>query len=191
MSNAVERPVWPCSSRYRKRSLVSSAVPNPANCRIVHNRPRYMLGYTPRVNGNSPGNPILASTSPGRSASVYNARIGSPDSVVNETSRSVRCLSSVAMRVILGSGRYGLIGAHRLAEQRAGDHEPLDLARSLVDLGDLRVAVVALDRELLRIPVAAEDLDRLAGLPPGRLRREELRLRALLRVRPPLLPQPG
>src|SRR6478736_2145045 len=131
MSNAVERPVWPCSSRYRKRSLVSSAVPNPANCRIVHNRPRYMLGYTPRVNGNSPGNPILASASGGRSASVYNARIGSPESVVNGTSRSVRCLSSVAMPVILGSGRF--------AEQRAGDHQPLDLARSLVDLGDLRV----------------------------------------------------
>ena len=34
----------------------------------------------------------------GRSSSVYRARIGSPDSVVNGTSRSVRCLSSVAMR---------------------------------------------------------------------------------------------
>ena len=33
----------------------------------------------------------------GRSASVYSARIGSPESVVNGTSRSVRCLSSVAM----------------------------------------------------------------------------------------------
>ena len=53
---------------------------------------------------------------------------------------------------------------HRLAEQRAGDHEPLDLARALVDLGDLGVAVVALGRELLRVAVAAEDLDRLAGL---------------------------
>src|SRR5919109_3312527 len=75
-------------------------------------------------------------------------------------------------------------------EDRARDHEPLDLARPLVDLGDLRVAVVALDRELLRVPVAAEDLDRLAGLPPRRLRGEELRLRALLAVRPALLLQP-
>jgi hypothetical protein len=58
MSNAVDNPVWPWSSRYRKRSFVSSAVPNPANCRIVHNRPRYIDGYTPRVNGNSPGRPI-------------------------------------------------------------------------------------------------------------------------------------
>src|SRR3712207_8938909 len=44
------------------------------------------------------------------------------------------------------------------------DHEPLDLARPLVDLGDLRVAVVALDGELLRVAVAAQDLDRLGRL---------------------------
>ena len=68
MSNAVERPVCPWSSRYRKRSLVSSAVPKPANWRIVHNRPRYIDGYTPRVNGNSPGSPI--STGFGRSSAV-------------------------------------------------------------------------------------------------------------------------
>src|SRR5438067_5551033 len=75
-------------------------------------------------------------------------------------------------------------------EDRAGNHEALDLARALVDLGDLRVAVVALDRELLRVPVAAEDLDRLASLPPGGLGGEELRLRAGLRVRLAALLQP-
>ena len=32
-----------------QRSLVASAVPNPEYCRIVHGRPRYMVGYTPRV----------------------------------------------------------------------------------------------------------------------------------------------
>ena len=68
-------------------------------------------------------------------------------------------------------------------EDLARDHEPLDLARALVDLGDLRVAVVALDRELLRVAVAAEDLDRLRGLAPRHLGREQLRLRALLGVR--------
>src|SRR5919109_5325225 len=76
-------------------------------------------------------------------------------------------------------------------EDRARDHEPLDLARPLVDLGDLRVAVVALDRELLRVAVAAEDLDRLARVAAGHLRREELRLRALLGVREALLLAPG
>src|SRR5438874_12003017 len=76
------------------------------------------------------------------------------------------------------------------AEDRAGDHEPLDLARPLVDLGDLRVAVVALHRKLLRVAVAAEDLDGLPSLPPRGLRRKELSLRALLPVRPALLLQP-
>ena len=55
MSNAHDNPVCPCSSRYRNRSFVSAAVPNPANCRIVQSRPRYIDGYTPRVNGNDPG----------------------------------------------------------------------------------------------------------------------------------------
>jgi len=45
-SNAVESPVFAavevfaCSSRYLNRALVSSADPNPANCRIVHKRVR-------------------------------------------------------------------------------------------------------------------------------------------------------
>jgi hypothetical protein len=55
MSNAVLSPVWPCSSKYLKRALVSSGRPKPANIRMVHRRPRYMEGYGPRVNGNSPG----------------------------------------------------------------------------------------------------------------------------------------
>jgi hypothetical protein len=45
-----------------------------------------MLGYTPRVNGNSPGRPIWSLA--GRSASVYSGRIGSPESVVKAASRS-------------------------------------------------------------------------------------------------------
>ena len=73
--------------------------------------------------------------------------------------------------------------ARGLAQQRAGDDEPLDLARALVDLGHLRVAVVALDRELLGVAVAAEDLDRLAGPVARDARGEELGLRALDRVR--------
>ena len=44
MSNAVERPVCPWSSRNRNRSFVSAADPNPANWRIVHSRPRYIDG---------------------------------------------------------------------------------------------------------------------------------------------------
>ena len=43
------------------RALDSLAVPKPAYCRIVHGRPVYIDGYTPRVNGNSPGAPSAAS----------------------------------------------------------------------------------------------------------------------------------
>src|SRR4051795_4017664 len=68
-------------------------------------------------------------------------------------------------------------------QQRPRDHEPLDLARALVDLGHLRVAVVALGRELLRVAVAAEDLDRLARPLARDPAREQLRLRTLDRVR--------
>ena len=39
MSNAVDNPVPPARSRAWNRSLVSVAVPNPANMRMVHNLP--------------------------------------------------------------------------------------------------------------------------------------------------------
>src|SRR5215207_1442599 len=71
-----------------------------------------------------------------------------------------------------------------VAEQRAGDDEALDLARALVDLGDLGVAVVALGREVLGVAVAAQDLDRLAGPVTRDARGEELGLRSLDAVGP-------
>ena len=43
-SNATESPVCPAASRCLNRRLVSPAVPNPAYCRIVHNRPLYIVG---------------------------------------------------------------------------------------------------------------------------------------------------
>src|SRR5438270_4727731 len=62
---------------------------------------------------------------------------------------------------------------------RARDHELLDLRGALEDVVDLRVAVPALDRELPRIAVAAEDLDRPLCHPHGDLARLELAHRAL------------
>jgi len=68
---ATERPVLPCESRYRKRSLVSAAVAKPAYWRIVQNRERYMVACTPLVKGYSPGRPRLVSGSqPPSDASV-------------------------------------------------------------------------------------------------------------------------
>ena len=64
-SNAVESPVFafvPCVllKRYLNRLLVSSADPKPANCRMVQRRERYIVLWTPRVNGNLPGSPMRA-----------------------------------------------------------------------------------------------------------------------------------
>ena len=42
MSNAVDKPVPPAASRSWKRRFVSSAVPKPANIRIVHGFERYI-----------------------------------------------------------------------------------------------------------------------------------------------------
>ena len=60
-----------------------------------------------------------------------------------------------------------------VAEDLPRDDQPVDLARALVDLGDARVAEVALDRVLLGVAVAAVDLERLASSPaaPSRRRR--------------------
>ena len=41
-SNAVDRPSPPAASSSRKRSLVCTAVPNPANIRIVQSFERYI-----------------------------------------------------------------------------------------------------------------------------------------------------
>ncbi|MFM1824386.1 MAG: hypothetical protein RI967_2652 [Planctomycetota bacterium] len=55
-SNAVERPVFAFvpfafARRYLKRWFVSSAEPKPANWRMVQRRERYIVLWTPRVNG--------------------------------------------------------------------------------------------------------------------------------------------
>jgi hypothetical protein len=49
MSNAVDSPSPPERMISLNRALVSSAVPNPANMRIVHRRDRYIDAYGPRV----------------------------------------------------------------------------------------------------------------------------------------------
>ncbi len=49
ISKAVESPVPPARMISLKRALVSTAVPKPANMRMVHSRERYIEGCTPRV----------------------------------------------------------------------------------------------------------------------------------------------
>src|SRR5438045_5506595 len=54
ISNAVDSPVPPDRKISLNRPLVSSAVPNPANCRIVHNLDPYIDAYRPPVSATSP-----------------------------------------------------------------------------------------------------------------------------------------
>src|SRR3954451_10357103 len=68
-------------------------------------------------------------------------------------------------------------GAMPLAPHRPGDDEPLDLVRALVDLRDLRSAHHPLDRILVDVAVAAEDLHRLDRHRHRRVGREQLRHR--------------
>src|SRR5207302_6230413 len=60
------------------------------------------------------------------------------------------------------------------AQQLARDDDALDLAGALVDLHDLRVTEEALDGELARVAVAAEDLDRVGRDLHGRVGRPAL-----------------
>src|SRR3954466_6243299 len=178
MSNAVESPVCPWSSRERKRSLVPSAVPKPANCRIVHRRPRYMLGYTPRVNGYSPGNPIASGA--GRSFSVYSGRIGSPESVVNEASRSgvaayLRCHSLRSPGGIAVSGGIAIVGLSPILEISLRDPHISEDPGEMLKLGvgkrthAERELVQRLGRLLGRLAAEVGDLGERRA-PVGRVR---------------------
>src|SRR4051812_6553277 len=75
-------------------------------------------------------------------------------------------------------------------EDPAGDHEPLDVARALADLGELRVAQEAPDRVVLDVAVAAMEQQRRVRRSAGDLRRVELRLRGREPVVPSLVAQP-
>ena len=58
MSKATDSPPPPAPRMARNRSLVCSALPKPANCRMVQGRPRKPVLCSPRVKGNSPGQPM-------------------------------------------------------------------------------------------------------------------------------------
>src|SRR3954466_549055 len=178
MSKAVLSPVWPCSSREWKRLLVSSEVPNPANWRIVHRRPRYMLGYTPRVNGYSPGTPIWSGA--GRSSSVYSGRIGSPESVVNEVSRSgvaayLRCHSFRSPGGIAVSGGIAIVGLSPILEISLRDPHISEDPGEMLKLGvgkrthAERELVQRLGRLLGRLAAEVGDLGERRA-PVGRVR---------------------
>src|SRR5438552_755915 len=69
----------------------------------------------------------------------------------------------------------------RVREKAGGDHDPLDLARALVNAIDTRIPVGPLDPELAHVAHPAMDLDRGVGDPSKVLGREELRHRRPVR----------
>src|SRR2546423_13724032 len=76
-----------------------------------------------------------------------------------------------------GARSRPLLDVH--AGDGAGDDQSLDLRGALEDRPDLGVAVHPLNRELARVAVAAQDLNRALGRPDGDLAGLQLRHRAL------------
>src|SRR3989442_3872294 len=89
---------------------------------MVQSLPRYIVGWAPRVNGGSPGNPSLpAGSHPFRSSAEYRRSIGRLETVVNSfflsgffprTGRSVVSFQSRRLRVVTVDVRppfFGLI----------------------------------------------------------------------------------
>ena len=81
-------------------------VAKPAYWRIVQSRPRYIVGWTPRVNGNSPGRPRSRSSSrPARSAGVYRSADLDVAELVRNAVRALGAGLSAAARVVARHGR--------------------------------------------------------------------------------------
>src|SRR5215213_3957142 len=80
---------------------------------------------------------------------------------------TLRCLTTPPSSYrVPGHSRPGRVAGSSggaLPEEAAGDDHALDLVGALVDLGDLGVAHHALDREVLGVAGAAEELDGVGG----------------------------
>src|SRR2546428_10040327 len=98
MSKSHDSPVCPCAMRYLKRPFVSSPVPNPAIWRIVQRRPRYMVGYGPRVNGQRPGSPMSLHGVSATSSDRKSTRLNSSH---DQISYAVFCLKKKKMLLSL------------------------------------------------------------------------------------------
>src|SRR4029453_3092998 len=86
----------------------------------------------------------MTTSAPARASVSASARPSPRDPPVTRATRPPRSISSAT-----------LVARH---QEFSGEDEPLDLRRALVDLEELRVAHELLDRILLHVAVAAEDL---------------------------------
>ena len=123
MSKAVERPLTPCSSRYLKRRLVSSGEPKPANWRMVQSRPRYMVGWVPRVKGKRPGSPTSRrSSAPARVEASTRSGMGMPESVAKRALRRGSRASTAASSPAVQLSRSARTACSSSRDQ--GIHDP-------------------------------------------------------------------
>src|SRR5919108_3471360 len=124
-----------------------------------------------------------AESAPSSSSATTRSRSSSGQSGrPSSYSRAVRPKASAGASLRDTSQEEGAL----LLDHLARDHEPLDLVSALVDLRDLRVAHHPLDRVLLHVPVAAEDLDGVRRHLHGHVGAVELRHRRDLRQLRPL-----
>src|SRR5688500_616562 len=115
----------------------------------------------------------ITTSAPARASASASARPRPREPPVTRATRPLRSISSATGQ-----------------EYFLGDHEPLDLRGSLVDLEQLRVAHQLLDRVLLHVAVAAEDLDGVGRHLHRRVGREALGERRLERRALALVVQP-
>src|SRR6476620_7307293 len=127
----------------------------------------------------SPSSGCHGHRSPSKAASA-SATIARIASSTRASSHSVATSASCSL-ARQSSANAGEQERARLAQHLSGDHETLDLLGSLIDLRDLRVAHEALDRVLLDVAVAAEDLHRLGRAVHRDVAALELRHRRRLR----------
>src|SRR5215467_6550735 len=99
----------------------------------------------------------IATSTPARASASASARPSPRDPPVTNATRPERSISIDTRQ-----------------EYLLRDHEPLDLRGALIDLEQLRVAHELLDRVLLDVAVAAEDLDGVGRDLHRRVRREPL-----------------
>ena len=103
-SNATDNPVCPASSSARNRSLVASALPKPAYWRMVHGRPRYMVGY--------------GTAREGKGAWFAELRVGIPTIEIGCVVRSADLDSAGGLALCLG------IFGHRYSDRTRGTPGP-------------------------------------------------------------------
>src|SRR3954471_7011789 len=125
----------------------------------------------------------ITTSAPARASVSASARPSPREPPVTNATRPPRSISIATNGSLIG----------RRHEELFRDHEPLDLRGALVDLEQLRVAHELLDRVLLDVAVAAEDLHGVRRRLHRHVGGEALRERRVKRrlAAPALVEHPG